>query len=413
MIRGMIADMNAEEFVASLGIAPEVVGERLHELRSHVAAEVAALDHARRDGRPVIPEIDMADVVAGSVPAAIVADIHRRGCVVVRSTFERTEAEAWDAEVARYLMQNGVDPAPPPVVSDDDAPPRPPTGIRGIYWSRAQVAARQHPAMATVRSFLNRLWSLDAPGGPWLDPDTDIAYPDRLRRRPPGVAARGLSMHVDTPAAGGWRLVENQRVFAPLLSGGLEAFDPWSPAHRTGIDPVVGVESPVGSTVFRTFQGWAALSEMHPSDGVLHLVPIPLAVAYRLVAGLAGELGLVGDPEPAPRRDDGDDLVARGLVPIPPVRPGDTVWWHGDLYHCVADASNDERWGNVLYIGAAPLCERNAAYRADAYDRFVRGASPRDFPDEHAELAFVGRAGPGDLSDLGWRQFGVDPPHAP
>ena len=116
------------------------------------------------------------------------------------------------------------------------------------------------------------------------------------------------------------------------------------------------VESPVGSTVFRTFQGWTALSEMRPGDGVLHVVPIPAAVGYRLVHGLAGELGLLGDePVPAPRRDAADDLLQQALVPIPAVAPGDTVWWHGDLYHSVGDA--DQR----LALGQRHVHRRRAA----------------------------------------------------
>ncbi len=190
---------------------------------------------------------------------------------------------------------------------------------------------------------------------------------------------------------------------AQLLAEGLAAFDPWNPAHRTGVEP----ESAVGGTVFRTFQGWTALSEMHPTDGVLHVVPIPLATGYRYLVGLAGELGLLGEPTEAPRRDAGDDLLARALAPIPPVVPGDTVWWHGDLFHSVADAANDTRWGNVMYIGAAPVCPRNEAYRTDAIDRFRRGASPRDFPPEDFEVDFEGRATEADLGPLGRAQFGL------
>ena len=132
--------------------------------------------------------------------------------------------------------------------------------------------------------------------------------------------------------------------------------------------------------MFRTFQGWTALSEMHPDDGVLHVVPIPAAVGYRLVHGLAGELGLLGEPVPAPRRDAADELLPRALVPIPVIEPGDTVWWHGDLYHSVGDAANDSRWGNVMYIGAAPRCPRNDVYRPTMLDRFVARRQPGRLP---------------------------------
>jgi hypothetical protein len=258
--------------------------------------------------------------------------------------------------------------------------------------------------MVTVRRFLNHLWRFESRGVRWFDPDTDIGYPDRIRRREPGAIAKGLGSHADSPSVGGWRLAENQLVFAPLLTGGLEAHDAFDAAHRTGST----VESPVGCTVFRTFQGWTALSEMQPDDGVLHVVPIPWAVGYRLVHGLASELGLVGDePTPAPRRDAGDAMLERAMVPIPAVEPGDTVWWHGDLFHSVAPAANQARWGNVMYIGAAPRCARNDAYSPTLYPRFVTGASPVDFPADDFECDFVGRATEADLDAVGRTQFGL------
>jgi hypothetical protein len=83
------------------------------------------------------------------------------------------------------------------------------------------------------------------------------------------------------------------------------------------------------------------------------------------------------------------------------------VWWHGDLFHSVADAANDTRWGNVMYIGSSPVCERNDAYRSDLFDRFLAGRGPRDFPAEDFEADFEGRATPEDLSPVGRRQFGL------
>lgn len=399
LVPDFTAAVTAAEYVARLGLEPEHVAARLGELRAALTDAVDTVAQAIERGRPVFPEVDADSIVAGSVPGDVVAEIHRTGCLVVRGTFGRGEAEAWDAEIADYVARNSFRER----FEAHNAAAATGSRIWGVYWSRPQVQARQHPRMDAVRRFLNRMWLYDSPGGPWFDPDLDIAYPDRVRRREPGATSRGLAMHVDTPAAGGWRLAENQRVFAPLLQRGLDAHDPWDPAHRTGRD----VESPVGCTVFRTFQGWTALSDMHPSDGVLHVVPIPLAVAYRFVIGLAGELGVGGALEPAPRRDSGDALLSRALAPIPSVAPGDTVWWHGDLYHSVADATNDTRWGNVMYIGASPLCPRNEAYRNDAFDRFVTGASPRDFPPENFETEFDGRASPEDLSALGRAQFGL------
>jgi hypothetical protein len=388
------------ELLDRLGLTPDEVGELTHALRSQIERQVESIVDRRDGGEQLFPTIDFADVASGTVRASELDAVAGAGCVVVRGTFEPGQAEAWDAELASYLSRNRFRER---LLAKD---PKTATGSRiwPVYWSRPQIEARQHASMVTVRRFLNSLWRHTSGGVQWFDPDHDIGYPDRVRRREPGAASKGLAAHIDSPSAGGWRLAENQDVFAPLLTGGLDAYDPWDAAHRTTEE----VESPVNCTVFRTFQGWTALSQMHPEDGVLHVVPVPAAVGYRLVLGLAGELGVgSGEGQAAPRRDAGDSLVTQALVPIPQVEPGDTVWWHGDLYHAVGTATNETRWGNVMYIGCAPRCARNDAYVESMYARFLAGTSPVDFPFDDYEADFDGRATVADLDPTGRAQFGL------
>lgn len=369
----------------------ELAAERMRAEVDVVVAEAAA--------GSVIPEVPFADIVAGSVDPGAVDAIHRRGCAVIRGTFDADLAADWNADVADYLAENRFHDLFDERYADEVR-----SRIWGIYWSPAQVAARQHPHMAATRAFLNSMWRHDSQGQEWFDPSRDIGYPDRLRRRAPGAPARGLPPHSDAVSSGGWRLVENEHVFRDVLSGEFDRYDPWDAAHRTTID----VESTAPASVFRTFQGWTALSEMQPDDGVLHLLPIPSAAAYMLVRGIADELGLVtGEPKPAPRRFRADDVLLPALVPIPAVQPGDTVWWHGDIIHAVADASNDTRWGNVMYISTAPACPRNEAYRSSMLERFEQGLSPRDFPEEHFEAEFARRPTVADLGAIGRDHFGL------
>ena len=51
-----------------------------------------------------------------------------------------------------------------------------------------------------------------------------------------------------------------------------------------------------------------------------------------------------------------------GLVLIPKVYPGDTVWWHPDTIHAVQEEHSGEGYSNVIYIGASPYCEKKAAF---------------------------------------------------
>jgi hypothetical protein len=388
-------DAAAGELLERLRITPRQVADLAGELRAAMEVRVGEIVEIESSGTSLFPVVEFDDVLAGRVGDAERDAIRSVGCVVLRGTFDPAEAEAWNRELGEYLEQN--------VFQEKFLAEHPGAAtasrIWPVYWSRPQVAARQHDRMSAARHFLNGLWSFEFDGERWFEPDQDIGYPDRIRRREPGAESKGLAAHADSPSVGGWRIAENQAVFAPLLEEGLHAYDPFAAAHRTGVE----VESPVGCTVFRTFQGWTALSEMRPEDGVLHVVPIPAAVGYRLVRGLAGELGLLGDePVTAPRRDSADELLQQALVPIPPVAPGDTVWSHGDLYHSVGDAANDSRWGNVMYIGAAPRCPRNDVYTSSMFDRFVRGASPVDFPSDDFEVDFEGRATVDDLNDVGW-----------
>ena len=66
------------------------------------------------------------------------------------------------------------------------------------------------------------------------------------------------------------------------------------------------------------------------------------------------------------------------------------MWWHGDLIHGVGDETTDERWGNVMYIPAAPWCERNAVYARLCGEAFLAGRSPADFAAEDWEIDWEG-----------------------
>jgi hypothetical protein len=138
--------------------------------------------------------------------------------------------------------------------------------IYPIYWSQSQMQARQSDEMAAVQSFLNRLWRFESEGTTWFDPDVSVIYPDRIRRRPPGTTSKGLGAHTDSGALERWLLPAYQRVFANVFNGKLDEYDPWDAAHRTEVEEYT-VENTTKCSVFRTFQGWTALSDMIPARG--------------------------------------------------------------------------------------------------------------------------------------------------
>ena len=370
-----------------------------------LAAAFAAIDDAVRreiDAAPQVPRVAWQDISAGTAPRDLPDLIRRRGCVVVRGVFDAAQAVDWDAEIAAYLAANDADARTRARRPGrwDAGPPQ----IYSIYWSRPQVLARQSPRLAAVRAWLNRLWR----HGDAFDPNRECTYADRIRRRTPGDATLALGPHIDGGTAGRWLDPAQRHPYRAVFAGDPAGFDPFDAAGRA----VPGGPDANACAMFRTWQGWTALSAQGPGDGTLQVLPVARAIAWVLlrpfqpdVAGVslcgaerARALALTPEYH-AP--------VLRGLIPIPPVAPGDTVWWHPDLIHAVEARHGGGGPSNVMYIPAAPDCPRNRAHLAPQLAAFRAGRSPPDFPPDDLETEFAGRAGPELLTALGRRQMGL------
>lgn len=98
-------------------------------------------------------------------------------------------------------------------------------------------------------------------------------------------------------------------------------------------------------------------------------------------------------------------LLIKALSSIPALNAGDSVWWHCDIIHSVAPVENQQGWGNVMYIPAAPMCEKNLAY-AQKVKIAPKGASP-GISREDYEASWQGRFTPEDLNIHGKRALGM------
>ncbi|HEY4630583.1 MAG TPA: DUF1479 domain-containing protein [Blastococcus sp.] len=378
-------------------------------VEARVAAAVAEIQAAKARGDEIWPVLDYADIEAGTVSAEQLATLRRRGCLIVRGHFPRQQALAWDAGIVDYVegnrfFENYRGPGDDFFGSVGSKPE-----IYPIYWSPAQMEARQSDRMARVQGLLNSLWRSESDGAQWFDPNRDSLYPDRIRRRPPGADSGGLGTHLDPGTLDLWMTEAYQKAFRHLFDGTVEAYDPYDAAHRTA-DP----QYP-GSTMcsaFRTFQGWTALSDMDADQGVLHTVPIPEAMAYLMLRPLLPDVpdddmcGVTSN-QVFPAGEKWHSLLLRALSGIPDVQAGDSVWWHCDMIHSVAPVTNQQGWGNVMYIPAAPWCPRNEAYAASVREAFATGSSPTDFPAEHYERDWPNRFTPDQLNDTGRRGLGL------
>lgn len=398
-----------QELRAQIGDVQQV----FNRLSEQIAARVTDINALKAQGKSVWPQIAYSDIAQGKVSEAQRALIKQRGCAVIKGHFPREQALGWDRSMLDYLDQNHFDEVykgPGDSFFGTLEASRP--EIYPIYWSQAQMQARQSEEMAAVQSFLNRLWRFESEGQQWFDPDVSVIYPDRIRRRPPGTTSKGLGAHTDSGALERWLLPAYQRVFASVFSGKFEEYDPWNAAHRTEVEEYT-VDNTTKCSVFRTFQGWTALSDMIPGQGLLHVVPIPEAMAYILLRPLLDdvpedELCGVAPGRVLPVSEKWHPLLMEALSSIPALEAGDSVWWHCDVIHSVAPVENQQGWGNVMYIPAAPLCAKNLAYARKVKVALEQGASPGDFPRENYESDWSGRFTLDDLNIHGKRALGMD-----
>jgi Protein of unknown function (DUF1479) len=394
---------------ASIESSGRSVGEVITEIEAFLTTEMAELVAARARGEEVWPVVNFADIASSSVTDATRASIRRRGCVVVKGNFDPDQALEWDRSIVDYVDSNRFfeNYRGPGDDFFDSVASKP--EIYPIYWSTAQMEARQHPNMAATQSFLNRMWTYDDGETQWFDPDHHLTYPDRIRRRPPGATSKGLGTHLDPGTLDLWMSSGYQRAFASLFRGDFASYDPWSAAHR-----VEAAQYP-GSTMcsaFRTFQGWTALSEMKNDQGVLQAIPIPKAFGYLLLRPLfddvdADDMCGVKIGRAFPVNERFHPIFSDALCTIPDVDPGDTVWWHCDLIHAVAPVVDQQGWGNVLYIPAAPWCRKNATYAEQVRESFFAGRSANDFPDEHYESSWTNRFTVERLNEAGRAGLGM------
>lgn len=415
------------DLFTSLGTPPPLLGERYAALKERIrpdavtlsaawarlqAAVAAGVAELRQKGSAVIPSVDFSAIEAngGRLPPEVADEVRRRGCCVVRNTVSREEALGAKGETREYLRANA---------GKLTGFPKDKPQVWEVYWARPQLRLRQHPRMVATQRALNRLWHcrpLPAAGNQVrVDVHRPLTYCDRLRIRDPGDSSFTLGPHVDGGSTERWEDDEYRRVYADILEGHWERYDPFDATHRAEAKQDLYNSGLGGCSLFRTFQGWVSLSEGGQGLGALQVVPLlkeataflllrPFLPGVPATSFCGANPGKVKDLFP----EFHQDLIA-GLVPIPRVEPGDTVWWHCDLIHAVEGTHGGVEDSSVFYIPAVPLCARNAAYIQKQAGNFIEGKTPPDFPPNHSEVAALNRGVPSDLHVVGKMMMGLSP----
>jgi hypothetical protein len=394
-------------FKRKLAPRHEVLKRAFADVKDHVSRAVDIIRKEVAAGRAVVPELDYRDIQNNTVPEALRQSIQKSGCAVVRGVFPADLAHDWFAQVGEYLETNHYEQLEGEKRSLDKYFSALKAGkpqVFNVYWSRPQVMARQNARLAETRAFLDRLWKYEGV----FNPDRQCTYADRVRRRQPGDKTLGLSPHMDAGTVERWIDPGYQQVYENIFAGDWRGYDPFDATHRLKTQEI---PSPAVCSMFRTYQGWTALTRQGPKDGTLRLIPIAEGIAYVLLRALQDDVAEADLCGAAPGRALGvspewhPDLIA-GLVSIPEVMPGDTVFWHTDICHAVADEHAGSEYASVIYIGSAPDCPKNRAYLPKQKQAFLQGRSAPDFAAMDFEVDFKGRATEEDLTDLGRTQMG-------
>jgi Protein of unknown function (DUF1479) len=387
--------------------------EIFRQVEAEMRRRVDVIVSERESGQAVIPAVQYADVASGAVSPQLIAKIKDRGACVIRGTFAHTQAKAWDDEIAAYVEENGLDAKLANAAEDKyfgtlaSAKPQ----IYGIYWSRPQVQARQSESLTRVRVFLNNLWQAVSEGQRHFDPSQVPVYADRIRRRPPGSASLGLSPHVDGGSVERWLDENFRKVYRHVFSGNWREYNAYDAAYRPQAREV---PSPAVCSMFRTFQGWTALTRQGKGDGTLQLIPIAESMVYVLLRALQDDVPEDDLCGAQPGRalsvnPQYHSLLIEALSSIPTMEPGDTVFWHSDVVHAVENEHRGSGYSNVMYIASTPGCAKNTAYLERQAPTFLAGKTPPDFAPDDFEVDFKGRGTEADLTPLGRSQLGLQP----
>jgi Protein of unknown function (DUF1479) len=387
------------------------------EVESEIRSKVAQIVKERDADEAVIPVLQYSDITADSVSPEMISKIKDRGACVIRNTFAVEQARAWDDEIAKYVEENGLNEKLANAAEDKyfgtlaAAKPQ----IYGIYWSRPQVEARQSESLTRVRTFLNKLWLAESEGRRHFDPDQVPAYADRLRRRPPGSSSLGLSPHVDGGSVERWLEPNFRNVYRHVFSGNWRKHNAFDAAWRSDAQEF---PSPAVCSMFRTFQGWTALTRQGQGDGTLQLIPIANSMVYMLLRALQDDVPETELCGAKPGRalsvePEWHSRLLEALTSIPLMQPGDTVFWHSDVVHAVENEHKGDGYSNVMYIAATVGCEKNSAYLAKQAPAFLSGKTPPDFAPDNFEVDFRDRATEADLTPLGRSQMGLPPVETP
>ncbi|KAH8657776.1 hypothetical protein BX600DRAFT_59064 [Xylariales sp. PMI_506] len=339
-------------------------------------------------GTDAIPVLEMADVRENGLSDAVRAELKAKGCCVVRGVVAEDEANTLFQDLKEFVADNKGAIKGWPIESP---------AMLNLYNSPTQVAVRTHPNQIMLQRLLNSLYH-DETGESSAEP---LSYTDATRIRPPHQEFLGLGPHIDAGSLCRWADPQYRKVYDRIFAGSPELHDAYDLGVRKDADQSL-FPAKAHSAVFRSFQGWTALTPASPSRGTLMLYPEVKTVSAYLV--LRPFFSPPEDPEdimdaskwtfdatsthfPGTMKDQSQRLsptshphlrLKECVSYIPPMKPGDTVWWHTDMCHAVDPEHIGPNEASVVYVAACPTTKINKAFVKEQLKAALAGIAPPD-----------------------------------
>lgn len=298
-------------------------------------------DRIASQGSSAVPVFDASNILEHGFSVNEASRLKEAGCCIIRGVIPEEEAKQSYQNFKSYVSDNR---------SKIKGWPASSPSMLILYDSPTQIALRTHPNQLSLQRSLNEMWhgySEDTSPDPLL-------YTDGIRDRPPKQAFLGLGPHIDAGSLARWADPAYRKVYHHIFSGNPELHDCYNIESRKSANQY-HFPGPGHSTVLRSFQGWTALSRNAPWEGGLLLYPnVEVVLAYLLLRPFftppADETKIMEASEwafdcdnawfPGTFKEQSQFLspsshphlrLKECLINLPPMKAGDTVWWHTDV----------------------------------------------------------------------------------
>ncbi|KAI7974237.1 hypothetical protein EIK77_006172 [Talaromyces pinophilus] len=306
-------------------------------------------DDIEEKGNKMIPVFETADIITKGFTDAQREEIRSIGACVCRGTVPEEDTNKLYHDLKQFVSNNE---------GYIKGWPKESPSMLILYNSPTQNTLRSHPNHLKLQRRLNELWH-DSTGETTSDP---LVYLDGVRDRAPGQPFLGLGPHIDAGSLCRWADPTYRKVYDSIFSGEPEKLDPYDLSVRKDANQTLYVGA-AHSKVLRTFQGWTALTPTAPREGTIMFYPnVKTAIAYVLLRPffrppmdpgvdiMDAEKWTIDDSSawfPGTFKPDSQRLsrsshphlkLEQCLVYAPPVKAGDTVWWHCDvglIFYCL------------------------------------------------------------------------------